>query len=208
MCKPPTPDAMAAPDDVDVKETAPDAADADAEETPPTCCDKTKSFYVQNSFMVNVILVICIARAHSSLTTKTYEDVLSILAIVAVIWIFLFTGLGLRTRELVKALKNYEFNAFVQLFNLGLLPVSIWAVSRVLIDIKVLSTPLANGVAVCAFLPMTVIICVQINQCVGCSMRLCWLRRARNRHRHAIEQASRRWRGGRRDDAPRRRRQI
>ena len=30
-------------------------------------------------------------------------------------------------------------------------------------------------------------------------MRLCWPRRAvRNRHRHAIEQASRRWRGGRR----------
>ena len=27
--------------------------------------------------------------------------------------------------------------------------------------------------------------------------RLCWLRRAvRNRHRHAVEQASRRWRGG------------
>ena len=34
----------------------------------------------------------------------------------------------------------------------------------------------------------------------------CWLRRAaRNRHRHAIEQASRRWRGGRRDDARTRR---
>ena len=32
--------------------------------------------------------------------------------------------------------------------------------------------------------------------------RPCWPRRAaRNRHRHAIEQASRRWRGGRRDDA-------
>ena len=53
MCKPPTPDAMAAPDDVDVKGTAPDAADAapdaadaDAEETPPTRCDKIKSFYV------------------------------------------------------------------------------------------------------------------------------------------------------------------
>jgi len=36
-------------------------------------------------------------------------------------------------------------------------------------------------------------ICVEINQCVGC-----WLRRAvRDRHRHAIEQASRRWREGR-----------
>ena len=34
--------------------------------------------------------------------------------------------------------------------------------------------------------------------------RPCWLRRAvRNRHRHAIEQASRRWRGGRRDDSAR-----
>ena len=36
-----------------------------------------------------------------------------------------------------------------------------------------------------------------------------WLRRAvRNRHRHAIEQASRRWRGGRRDDSARARRKI
>jgi predicted membrane chloride channel (bestrophin family) len=34
--------------------------------------------------------------------------------------------------------------------------------------------------------------------------RPCWLRRAvRNRHRHAVEQASRRWRGGRRDDSAR-----
>jgi len=36
-----------------------------------------------------------------------------------------------------------------------------------------------------------------------------WLgRAARNRHRHAIEQASRRWRGGRRDDSARRRRKF
>ena len=51
----------------------------------------------------------------------------------------------------MKALKNYKFNAFVQLFNLGLLPVSIWAISRVLIDIQH-----ALSEAVCAFLPMTV----------------------------------------------------
>ena len=36
-----------------------------------------------------------------------------------------------------------------------------------------------------------------------------WLARAaRNRHRHAIEQASRRWREGRRDDSGRTRREI
>ena len=40
-------------------------------------------------------------------------------------------------------------------------------------------------------------------------MRPCWLRRAvRNRHRRAIEQASRRWRGGRRGDSGRTRRQF
>ena len=49
--------------------------------------------------------------------------------------------------------------------------------------------------------------CVEINQCVGCTnssrshfsaMTLpSWLgRAAKNRHRHAIEQATRRWRGG------------
>ena len=39
--------------------------------------------------------------------------------------------------------------------------------------------------------------------------RLIWLgRAATNRHRHAIEQASRRWRGGRRDDSARTRRKI
>ena len=37
----------------------------------------------------------------------------------------------------------------------------------------------------------------------------CWLHRAvRKRHRHAIEQASRRWRGGRCDDSARTRREI
>ena len=49
---------------------------------------------------------------------------------------------------------------------------------------------------------ITVACCVETNQCVGCyhfsaMTRPTWLgRAARNRHRHAIEQASRRWRGG------------
>ena len=48
-----------------------------------------------------------------------------------------------------------------------------------------------------------VVICVEINQCGGCTLSHfsamtwpSWLgRAARNRHHHAIEQASRRWRG-------------
>ncbi len=56
--------------------------------------------------------------------------------------------------------------------------------------------------------------CVEINQCVGCTRQfftksfLAMTRPSRNRHRHAIEQASRRWRGGRRGYSGRTRRKI
>ena len=60
---------------------------------------------------------------------------------------------------------------------------------------------------------------MEINQCDGYTRRFFTksflgddaadlARAARNRHRHAIEQASRRWRGGRRDDSARTRRKI
>ena len=50
-----------------------------------------------------------------------------------------------------------------------------------------------------------VVDCVEIEA----TARPSWLGRAvRNEHHHAIEQASRRWRGGRRDDSARTRRKI
>ena len=59
---------------------------------------------------------------------------------------------------------------------------------------------------------ITVACCVETNQCVGCyhfsaMARPSWLGRAA-RNRHAIEQASRRWRVGRHDDSARTRRKI
>ena len=67
---------------------------------------------------------------------------------------------------------------------------------------------------------LAVTICVEINRVSGAPDNSslshfaamtwpCWLRRAaRNRHRYAIEQASRRWRGGRRDGSARTRRKT
>jgi hypothetical protein len=49
----------------------------------------------------------------------------------------------------------------------------------------------------------------QMHEVISAMTRPCWLRRAvRNRHRDAIEQTSRRWRGGWHDDSARRRREI
>ena len=58
-----------------------------------------------------------------------------------------------------------------------------------------------------------VVACVEINQCVGCSFlgddaAVLAPSSGEEGHRHAIEQASRRWRGGRRDDSARTRRKI
>ena len=47
---------------------------------------------------------------------------------------------------------------------------------------------------------VVVVTCVEINQCVGCTRQSSLSHFSANRHRHAIEQASRRWRGGRRDE--------
>ena len=59
-------------------------------------------------------------------------------------------------------------------------------------------------------------ICVEINQCVGCTRQfftksflgdgatvLARLSAVKKEHQHAIDQASRRWRGGRRDNSAR-----
>ena len=85
-----------------------------------------------------------------------------------------------------------------------------------LIDVK----NLAKRVAPAHPLDLAVLACVEINQCVGCTDNSSlshfsamawpsWLGRAvRYQHHHATEQASRRWRGGRRDDSARTRRKI
>ena len=65
---------------------------------------------------------------------------------------------------------------------------------------RILSQPLKNG-ACSAASRMRVLLGAEINRFAAIP-RPCWLRRAaRNRHRHAIEQTARRWRGGRRERA-------
>lgn len=56
---------------------------------------------------------------------------------------------------------------YVQAFNLGFLPVCVWAASRGLRLVGALSRPLANGVAVCGFLPMTVNMVIVLTKSSG-----------------------------------------
>ena len=81
------------------------------------------------------------------------------------------------------------------------------------VALTVLTTLMCGQLAQKKQEPGEVTVCVEINQCMACSFsamtRPSWFGRAVGyRHRHAIEQASRRWRGGRRDDSARTRRKI
>lgn len=65
-------------------------------------------------------------------------------------------GLGLKTEEFSKAFQRLKFNLFVQCFNFGVVSLVVFAVSRGLAEIGVLSQSLADGMVVCASLPLTI----------------------------------------------------
>jgi solute carrier family 10 (sodium/bile acid cotransporter), member 7 len=65
-------------------------------------------------------------------------------------------GLGLRTSELVNAFKQLRFNVFVQTFNFGLVSSTVFLITRLLININALDKSLADGMVICACLPMSI----------------------------------------------------
>jgi sodium/bile acid cotransporter 7 len=69
--------------------------------------------------------------------------------------------LGLKTEEFSKALQRLKFNLFVQCFNFGVVSAIVFGVSRVLSEVDAISQGLADGMVVCASLPLTInMVCV------------------------------------------------
>jgi solute carrier family 10 (sodium/bile acid cotransporter), member 7 len=65
-------------------------------------------------------------------------------------------GLGLKTEEFAKALLRLKYNAFVQLFNFGVVSGCTYAVCRFLVAVGGLDKNLADGLVMCSCLPMTI----------------------------------------------------
>jgi len=63
---------------------------------------------------------------------------------------FLLSGLGLKTKEFIKALKKIKFNVFVQLFNFMVCSSFHFGISRLLIVIGALEQALADGMLICS----------------------------------------------------------
>ncbi|KAG7340922.1 Na+ dependent transporter [Nitzschia inconspicua] len=119
------------------------------------CCTKLLQVYNQYEFLILIILAICLARAYPPLGAEYLQPQITS-SWIAVIFIFLLAGFGLKTEEFAKAFQRLYFNVFVQIFNFGVDSAVVFGVSRALLAAGALSIPLANGMVVCASLSMTI----------------------------------------------------
>lgn len=62
----------------------------------------------------------------------------------------------MKTEEFSKALQQLKFNVFVQVFNLGVVSSIVFGVSRGLSSVGAISQGLADGMVICAALPLTI----------------------------------------------------
>eukprot|EP00934_Nitzschia_sp_Nitz4_P006358 Nitzschia sp. Nitz4//scaffold50_size126154//8693//10152//NITZ4_003667-RA/size126154-processed-gene-0.27-mRNA-1//1//CDS//3329553644//6348//frame0 len=119
------------------------------------CWTRLLQFYNENDFVCMIAVSICLAKLYPPLGAEYLAPEITATWI-AVIFIFLVTGLGLKTAELAKAFQRLKFNLFVQIFNFGVVSALIYGICRGLEEANVVSTALSQGMIVCATLPATI----------------------------------------------------
>jgi len=85
----------------------------------------------------------------------------------AVVFIFLMSGLGLKTEEFSKAFQQIRFNIFVQCFNFFVVSSIVYGISRFFISINALSEALCDGMVIGTSLPMTINMVIVLTKSSG-----------------------------------------
>jgi len=111
--------------------------------------------YGTHAFLIKIAVAVGIAAAYPPLGAKYLAPQITA-TWVAVVIIFLLSGLGLKTSEFSKALKRPKFNLFVQVFNFGVVSAAAFGFSRLMESIGILSEISASGMIICACMPITV----------------------------------------------------
>eukprot|EP00526_Cylindrotheca_closterium_P009423 CAMPEP_0113630994 /NCGR_PEP_ID=MMETSP0017_2-20120614/16107_1 /TAXON_ID=2856 /ORGANISM="Cylindrotheca closterium" /LENGTH=431 /DNA_ID=CAMNT_0000541487 /DNA_START=204 /DNA_END=1499 /DNA_ORIENTATION=- /assembly_acc=CAM_ASM_000147 len=123
-------------------------------------------FYFKNEFIMQVVIVILLARAYPPLGAEYLQPQITATWI-CVLFIFLLAGLGLKTEEFKKAFQRFFFNVSVQVFNFGVVSSLVYGTSRGLILADVIPKALADGMVVCASLPLTINMCLVLTKSSG-----------------------------------------
>lgn len=126
------------------------AYDSGTMKTPLKWYTKLRSILEPHRFLIGCFLAILVAFAHPDASWLKPEITVSWLL---VMFIFLLSGLTLRTEEFAKAVTRIQFNAAVIVFNLGLLTMFIYGICQILVALG-FNRLLADGMIICAALPV------------------------------------------------------
>jgi solute carrier family 10 (sodium/bile acid cotransporter), member 7 len=113
------------------------------------------TFYMDYQFPCHIVLAIALARAYPPLGAEYLKPKITASAL-AVAIIFFVSGVGLRTEQLVNALKYVYFNTTVQVFNFFAVSAVTFSISRLLVVTNILSEPMADGLTICGCLSVSV----------------------------------------------------
>jgi len=129
-------------------------------------CECATKFYWTNEFLILILLVILLGWAYPPLGAVYLAPKITA-TWVAVIFIFLLAGLGLKTEEFSKASQQVSFNAFVFVYNFGVDSAFVFGLSRLLSYYNVIDQDLADGMVIAASLPLTINMCVVLTKASG-----------------------------------------
>jgi len=127
---------------------------------------KWREIYAKHSFLILVVCAILIAYAYPPLGAIYLAPQITATWI-AVMFIFILAGMGIKTEEFAKAFQRFYFNAFLQLFNFGAVSGIVFGFSRLMLLGKVLPQSLADGMTICASLPITVNMVLVLTKSAG-----------------------------------------
>jgi sodium/bile acid cotransporter 7 len=128
--------------------------------------NKAGRFYHQNSFLILVTCAILLAYAYPPLGAKYVAPKITATWI-AVIFIFILAGMGIRTEELTKALQRVYFNSFVQVFNFMVVSGTVYGFTRFMLHVNALPESLADGMTITSTLSVSVNMGIVLTKLVG-----------------------------------------
>jgi sodium/bile acid cotransporter 7 len=123
-------------------------------------------FYHQNSFLVLVCLAFLLAYAYPPLGAIYLQPQITAKWI-AVIFIFLMAGMGLRSEELSKAFQRVYFNTYIQVFNFLVVSGIVYGFSRLMLHLGALPESLADGMTIASTLSVSVNMGIVLTKVVG-----------------------------------------
>lgn len=122
--------------------------------------------YHKNSFLILVSLGILLAYAYPPLGAVYVQPHITAKWI-AVIFIFLMAGMGIKTDEFAKAFQRVYFNAYVQIFDFVVCSAVVYGFSRFMLHVGALPVSLADGMTICSTLSVSVNMGIVLTKVVG-----------------------------------------